>query len=150
MNSIVVLLALGGAACACAAAVAGGLVLVPRGGAATLWLAAAGAAFHSAMILLDLRSTAAFGLAAVVRDERSILYRRLAGRIGLAGGGACMWALDWFLAWIALPAMLVGTVHDPRASGLFLLVLGAIHAFGWLSNRALGRRNAAAAESGPA
>ena len=122
--------------------------------AADAWAAAGvpegtdGAAFHTAMILLDLRSTAAFGIQAVVRDEKSILYRRLAGRLGLAGGGACMWALDWFLAWVALPAMLVGTVPDPRASGLFLLVLGAIHAFGWLSNRSLRRRNAAAAAAG--
>ena len=142
------MLALGGAACACASAVTAGLVLFPRDEAASLWLAAAGAALHTAMILLDLRSTAAFGIQAVVRDEKSILYRRLAGRLGLAGGGACMWALDWFLAWVALPAMLVGTVPDPRASGLFLLVLGAIHAFGWLSNRSLRRRNAAAAAAG--
>lgn len=143
MNSIV-LLALGGAACA--AAVAGGLVLYPRDGTAAHWLVVIGAAFHCAMILLDLRSTAAFGLQAVARDERSILYRRLAGRMGLAAGGACMWGVDYALAWAALPVMLVGTVPDPRASGLFLLVLGAIHAFGWLSNRSLARSSAAAAK----
>ena len=141
----VVLLALGGAACA--AAVAGGLVLVPRD--AALWAAALGAAFHAGMILLDLRSTAAFGVRAVVRDERSVLYRRLAGRAGLAAGGACMWGLDYILAWVALPAMLAGAVPDPRASGLFLFVLGAIHAFGWLSNRSLARRSAAAAGGPP-
>ena len=137
------MLVCGGAACA--AAVTAGLVIVPDGPDAALLLAAAGTAFHAAMIALDLRSTAVFGLAAVMRDERSVLYRRLARRAGLAAGGACMWGLDYALAWVALPVLLAGTWPDARMSGMFLLVLGAIHACGWLSNRrsAGGKKRAA-------
>ena len=142
MNPIV-LLVCGGAACA--VAVTAGLVLVPGGPDAAIALAAAGTAFHAAMIALDLRSTAVFGLAAVVRDERSVLYRRLVRRAGLAAGGACMWGVDYALAWVALPVLLAGTWPDARMSGMFLLVLGAIHACGWLSNRraAGGKKRAA-------
>lgn len=132
MNPIV-LLVCGGAACA--AAVTAGLVIVPDGPEAALLLAAAGTAFHAAMIALDIRSTAVFGLAAVMRDERSVLYRRLARRAGLAVGGACMWGLVYALAWVALPVLLAGTWPDARMSGMFLTVFGAIHMCGWLSNR---------------
>ena len=131
MNPIV-LLVCGGAACA--AAVTAGLVIVPDGPEAALLLAAAGTAFHAAMIALDIRS-AVFGLAAVMRDERSVLYRRLARRAGLAVGGACMWGLVYALAWVALPVLLAGTWPDARMSGMFLTVFGAIHMCGWLSNR---------------
>ena len=142
MNPIV-LLVCGGAACA--VAVTAGLVLVPDGPGAAIALAAAGTAFHAAMIVQDLRSTAVFGLAAVLRDERSVLYRRLVRRAGLAGGGACMWGVDYALAWVVLPVMLAGTWPDARASGMFLLVLGAIHMCGWLSNRrSAGNRERAA------
>lgn len=137
------MLVCGGAACA--AAVTAGLVMVPDGPDAAIALAAVGAAFHGTMIVLDLRSTAVFGLAAVVRDERSVLYRRLARRAGLAGGGACMWGLDYALVWAVLPVMLVGTWPDARMSGTFLAVLGAIHMCGWLSNRRMagGKKRAA-------
>ena len=85
-----------------------------------------------------------FGHMAVVRDERSVLYRRLARRAGLAAGGACMWGLDYALARVALPALPVGVWPDARMSGTFLMVLGAIHACGWLSNRrAAGKRERA-------
>ena len=128
------MLVCGGAACA--AAVTAGLVLVPDGPEAAIALAAAGTAFHTAMIVQDLRSTAVFGLAAVAHDERSVLYRRLVRRAGLAGGGgACMWGLDYALAWVALPVLLAGTWPDARMSGMFLAVFGAIHMCGWLSNR---------------
>lgn len=132
MNPIV-LLVCGGAACAAAMTV--GLVIVPDGPDAALLLAVVGTAFHAAMIALDLRSTAVFGLAAVMRDEQSVLYRRLARRAGLAAGGACMWGLDYALAWVALQVLLAGAWPDARMSGTFLLVLGAIHMYGWLSNR---------------
>ena len=137
------MLVCGGAACA--AAVTAGLVMVPGGPDAAIALAAVGTAFHGTMIVLDLRSTAVFGLAAVVRDERSVLYRRLARRAGLAGGGACMWGLDYALAWAVLPVLLVGTWPDLRMSGTFLMVLGAIHMCGWLSNRRMagGKKRAA-------
>ena len=109
--------------------------MVPDGSDAAIALPVVGTAFHAAMIVQDLRSTAVFGRAAVLRDERSVLYRRLARRAGLAGGGACMWGLDYALAWVALPVLLAGTWPDARMSGMFLLVLGAIHMCGWLSNR---------------
>lgn len=136
MNPIVLLVCGGGA---CAGAVAAGLVLVPDGSDAAIALAVLGVAFHGAMIALDLRSTAVFGLVAVLRDERSVLYRRLVRRVGLAGGGACMWGLDYALAWCMLPVVVAGVWPDARMSGLFLMVLGAIHMAGWLSNRHMAR-----------
>ena len=124
---------------ACASAVAVGIVLVPDGSDAAIALAVLDAVFHGAMIALDLRSTAVFGLVAVLRDERSVLYRRLVQRVGLAGGGACMWGLDYALAWCMLPVVVVGLWTDVQMSGLFLVVLGAIHMAGWLSNRHMAR-----------
>ena len=142
MNPIV-LLVCGGAACA--AAVTAGLVLVPDGPDAAIALAVVGTAFHGTMIVLDLRSTAVFGLAAVALDERSVLYRRLARRVGLAAGGACMWGLDYALVWVALPILLAGAWPDLRMSRMFLVVFGAIHMCGWLSNRRMaGKRERAA------
>ena len=142
MNPIV-LLACGGAACA--AAVAAGVVFLPGGEEAALALAALGTAFHGAMIVLDLRSTAVFGRKAVISSERSALYRPLARRFGLAGGGACMWGVDYALVWGILPVLVVGAWPDAGASGLFLLVFGGIHMCGWLSNRGMaGERKRAA------
>lgn len=142
MNPIV-LLACGGAACA--AAVAAGVALLPGGTEAALAMVMLGTAFHGIMIVLDLRSTAAFGLAAVLRDERSVLYRPLARRLGLAAGGACMWGVDYALVWGILPVVVVGAWPDARASGLFLMVFGGIHMCGWLSNRGMaGARKRAA------
>ena len=132
MNPIV-LLVCGGAACT--AAVTAGLVLVPDGGNEAIALVVVGTAFHGAMIVLDMRSTAVFGLKAVLRDERSVLYKRLVGRVGLAAGGACMWGIDYALVWGVLPVMQAGEWPDIRASGMFLVVFGAIHMVGWLSNR---------------
>lgn len=138
----VVFLVLGGAACA--AALVAGFALLPDDPIAVFGVLAGATAFHSCMILLDLRSTAVFGVTAVARNERSVLYRRLAGKMGLAAGGACMWAIDYALVWVALPVMVSGAATtaatawpDMRATGMFLLVFGAIHAFGWLSNRRL-------------
>ena len=130
---------LGGAACA--AAIAAGIALVPDDPYSAACLVIAGIAFHGAMIVLDLRSTSAFGISGVVSGERSLPYRLLAGRIGLAAGGACMWAVDYALAWIALPLLFTGDVlADLRPAGMFLLAFGAIHMVGWLSNRSLARK----------
>lgn len=93
---------------ACAGAVVAGFALVPDGSDAAIALAILGTAFHGTMIVMDLRSTAVFGVRAVLRDERSVLYRRLVRRVGLAGAGACMWGLDYALAWGALPVVVVG------------------------------------------
>lgn len=138
----IVLLVCGGAACA--AAIAVGVAFVPDDPAYAAGLVAGGIAFHSAMIVLDLRSTSAFGVAGVVSGERSLPYRYLAGRIGLVAGGACMWALDYALAWLVLPLLFMGDVlSDLRYVGMFLLALGAIHMVGWLSNRSLAHKSAA-------
>ena len=142
MNPIVLLVCCGAA---CAAAVAAGLVLVPDGGSEAVALVGVGTAFHGAMIVLDLRSTAVFGLKAVLRDERSVVYRRLVRRVGLAAGGACMWGMDYALVWVVLPVMLAGAWPDARATGMFLVVFGAIHMCGWLSNRSAARGRGRAA-----
>ena len=135
----IVLFLCGGAAFA--AAIAVGIAFVPDDPHTAVSLVAAGIAFHGAMIIFDLRSTSAFGTAGVVSGERSLPYRLLAGRIGLAGGGACMWAIDYALAWLALPLLFTGDVFsDLRPAGMFLLSLGVIHMVGWLSNRSLARK----------
>ena len=134
----VVFLVLGGAACA--AVLVAGFALLPDDPLAAYGALAAGLAFHSCMIVLDLRSTAMFGLASVLRNERSVVYRRLAGRMGLAAAGACMWAIDYALVWAVLPIMVSGAWFDARATGMFLMVFGAIHAFGWVSNRSVAKR----------
>lgn len=131
---------------AAAAAVAAGMIFVPVDGHAAIALVAAAVPSHMAMLAMDARSTAQFGMDAVLRAERSWAYRALSRMVGLGGGAACMGAIEYALAGLILPYMLAGAWPDLRVTGMCLLVFAAIHAIGWRSNRSLAGAAAGAAK----